>query len=1046
VKNTPARRQRRELLVRSTLLSGTAYALISCTCAHAQTVINVSDGASLSAAIAQADSNASASYVINFQNNITLTGAAADTLSAFNTTSNVTVNGGGFRLDGGGVQRGFFVYAGTVAINNLTIQNTQALGGDGGNVGFGSGGGAGGLGAGGALFVASGGHVTVSNVVLSGNNASGGVGAVGGDGVPGAGTAGGAGGGLGGHAVGGFAGGGVGRGADGDTGAGGGAGIVVGAASGGQGFGGSPGGINGGGGGDGGAGGIGGSPIFGNGQGGFGGGGTHSAADDRGGSGGFGGGGAGGHSIAGHQGGAGGVGGGGGGGGGADHLGEVAGTGGSRGFGGGVGGNGSSIAANGGSGGGGGGGGGAGLGGAMFVQEGGSLTIAGAFNVNGGSVAGGVGGTGGNGFGGVDNGTAGSGGSAFGAGIFLQGNGILNFQPGGGATQTLSDGIADQTGSGGTGVEAGIWGLNKNGVGTLVLSAANTYSGATMVDGGTLRAGHAAAFGTSNQFSVAGGATLDLNGFNQTFAVLQGAGTVTGASSTISGMFTPGNGTPGSSMVITGNLAFQAAAQYLVQIDPTTASFTVVNGTATLGGAAVGASFAPGTYVQKKYIILTATGGVSGAFGGVITSSAPSNFSSTLSYDANNVYLDMVLNFGIPGGLNPNQQAVGDALTKFFNTTGGIPAVFANMSPKGLSQAAGETGTGSQQSTFNAMNQFMGVMTDPFIAGRDDGGTAGGNAPGYADEEALAFAAKKRNLNDALAAIYTKAPAAVPFQQRWSVWAAGFGGSQTTNGNNVTGSNAATSQVFGTAVGADYRFSPFTIAGFSLAGGGTSFSVANNGTGRSDLFQAGAFVRHTIGAAYVSGALAYGWQDVTTDRTVTIAGIDRLRAQFNANAWSGRVEGGYRFVAPLIGGIGFTPYGAGQFTTFELPAYAEGVISGNNNFALAYSAKSVTATRSELGLRTDRSFAVQSAMLTLRGRVAWAHDFSSDRGIGATFQTLPGASFFVNGAPQATDSALLTASAETKWMNGWSTAATFEGEFSNVTRSYAGKGVVRYAW
>lgn len=59
---------------------------------------------------------------------------------------------------------------------------------------------------------------------------------------------------------------------------------------------------------------------------------------------------------------------------------------------------------------------------------------------------------------------------------------------------------------------------------------------------------------------------------------------------------------------------------------------------------------------------------------------------------------------------------------------------------------------------------------------------------------------------------------------------------------------------------------------------------------------------------------------------------------------------------------------------------------------------------------------------------------------------LPGASFFVNGAAQAADSALVTASAETRWMNGWSTAATFEGEFSNVTRSYAGKGVVRYAW
>jgi hypothetical protein len=31
-------------------------------------------------------------------------------------------------------------------------------------------------------------------------------------------------------------------------------------------------------------------------------------------------------------------------------------------------------------------------------------------------------------------------------------------------------------------------------------------------------------------------------------------------------------------------------------------------------------------------------------------------------------------------------------------------------------------------------------------------------------------------------------------------------------------------------------------------------------------------------------------------------------------------------------------------------------------------------------------------------------------------------------------------------VSGWSAAATFEGEFSDVTRSYAGKGVVRYAW
>jgi hypothetical protein len=39
-----------------------------------------------------------------------------------------------------------------------------------------------------------------------------------------------------------------------------------------------------------------------------------------------------------------------------------------------------------------------------------------------------------------------------------------------------------------------------------------------------------------------------------------------------------------------------------------------------------------------------------------------------------------------------------------------------------------------------------------------------------------------------------------------------------------------------------------------------------------------------------------------------------------------------------------------------------------------------------------------------------------------------------------------TASAEMKWRNGWSAAATFEGEFSDASRSYAGKAVARYAW
>jgi uncharacterized protein with beta-barrel porin domain len=85
-------------------------------------------------------------------------------------------------------------------------------------------------------------------------------------------------------------------------------------------------------------------------------------------------------------------------------------------------------------------------------------------------------------------------------------------------------------------------------------------------------------------------------------------------------------------------------------------------------------------------------------------------------------------------------------------------------------------------------------------------------------------------------------------------------------------------------------------------------------------------------------------------------------------------------------------------------------------------------------------------VLTVSFVLPGAHDFDPDRSIAATFQALPGASFTVNGAAQASDSALTTASVERKWINGFSLAATFEGEFSNVTSSYAGKGVARYVW
>jgi uncharacterized protein with beta-barrel porin domain len=291
-----------------------------------------------------------------------------------------------------------------------------------------------------------------------------------------------------------------------------------------------------------------------------------------------------------------------------------------------------------------------------------------------------------------------------------------------------------------------------------------------------------------------------------------------------------------------------------------------------------------------------------------------------------------------------------------------------------------------------------------------------------------------------------KAPALLAAQplNRWSVWGAAYGGSATTSGNVTVGSQDMTARVYGVVAGADYKVSPNTLLGFALAGGGTSFTLANAlGRGSSDLFQAGAFGRHNFGPAYVSAALAYGWHDVTTNRTVALAGIDQLQGRFQAETFSARFEGGYRFATPVVG---ITPYAAAQVISFHLPNYAEQSLVGGGLFALNYASQTTTATRTELGLRSDKSIAMQDAVLTLRGRAAWAHDYNPDRAVTAVFQTLPGASFVVNGARGDPDAALVSAGAEMKWLSGFSLMATFEGEFSGNTTSYAGKGVARYTW
>ena len=390
--------------------------------------------------------------------------------NAFSLSANITpitlspggglvIDGGGFTLDGDDQYHGFFVAAGNVTIENVTVSHTRSIGGNAGRAEFPGGGGAG---LGGGLFVGANGTVTLLGASFTGGSA---IGGSGGDGYRGFSSNGGALGGSGGLAA--YAGGKIAY--------------------------------------------------------------TGFYTPTYGGSGGFGGGGAGGSPRAGN---------------------------------GGFGGGGGGIVGNAGFGGGGGttlfGGGGLGAGGAIFVREGGKLTL-GAGSVSGNSVQPGSAGT----YGGVPSNPIFNG-SAFGAGMFLQGDQTITLAPGTGQTLSIGDAIADEAGSGGTGAGA----LALTGHGRVALTAASTFTGGVSIGtGATLALGATAAAGTGHirfaqgatlavAASVTVGNPLDSISFGD---VIDLAG-ITGASTVLNGSTLTVSGTGGSIALHLDSAAYQASA------------------------------------------------------------------------------------------------------------------------------------------------------------------------------------------------------------------------------------------------------------------------------------------------------------------------------------------------------------------------------------------------------------------------------------------------------------------------------------------------------
>lgn len=414
-------------------------------------------------------------------------------------------------------------------------------------------------------------------------------------------------------------------------------------------------------------------------------------------------------------------------------------------------------------------------------------------------------------------------------------------------------------------VDASTWTLT----GTQTVTTPWTVSSGTLIVNGSIA--------NSSLTTVDNGGTLG------------GTGTVGATQVNAGGMLSPGNAAnPTGTLTVAGNLTLQTGALYLVTVAGTSASKTDVLSTAALAG---NVQVATANAKAGTYDILH-SGGLNGTTFSGVTGLSP-NFAVSLGYTATDVFLTLTAQLGSNSGLNPNQQGAAGVLNAAANGGGTVPAALANTFTltgaalgNALSQLNGEAATGAEHSAFQLMNEFLTLMLDPFVDGRFGVAPGAAGAIGFApDLEAL-----PPDIALAYASILNKAPARPSFDQRWTAWGAGYGGSSNTRGDPTAGTNNLTASTFGYAGGMDYHFTPDTAAGFALAGGGTNWGLANNlGGGRSDAVQAGIYGITRAGPAYLGGALAFGNHWFTTNR---VALGDQLTASFVGQSYGARVEGG----------------------------------------------------------------------------------------------------------------------------------------------------------
>jgi autotransporter-associated beta strand protein len=498
--------------------------------------------------------------------------------------------------------------------------------------------------------------------------------------------------------------------------------------------------------------------------------------------------------------------------------------------------------------------------------------------------------------------------------------------------------------------------VRKRGAGTLVVAGPQSYAGPTTVEAGTLQVNGALA----SAVNVLGGAAIAGTGTVGALTVSSGATVAPGSAAA-----------PYGTLVVNGAYAHAAGAALRVNVDAAgQASRLQVNGPATLAGGQVDARAAPGNYARStSYTLLDASGGVTGAFGGVTIDAA--FLSPVLVYEPGRVRLTLTRN-SLPfadAALTPNQRAVATALdgAAAAGATGDMATVLSAVS--NLSAPAARAAYESMGGLMYALlpsfgvtdaSQFLSLSAQRLSSRRNVAATRSAD---------LGAAASAPLQNDALAALAgTLLPLAD--QAHRSVWvvASGLGGSMDGDASGGDYDNRAGSIAFGADTALSDRWT------LGAAGGYSRWRITNDGRGDRadvDVYRVAAYARYADGPLRLDGAVALARLDYDTARRIAFGTIDRqASADYDSTQASARLEGGYampwrRYV--------FEPYANFTYVRERVDAFQE---TGAGSVSLAVSERTANSTRAGAGLRVAREFDLGGAPAAAQVLAGYARELS----------------------------------------------------------------------